>query len=320
MAPSADRLPIPHHSTREAWPGDSLPLGAHWDGHGTNFSVFSSAATRVDLCLFDSEGREERIHLHEPTAFCWHAYVPDVGPGQRYGYRVHGPWAPADGHRCNPDKLLLDPYARAIAGDVTWNPAVYPFWQRHQDTRSHADSAPFVPRSLVIDPAFDWGGDTPLHRPLHESVIYEVHVKGFTMTHPEIPPALRGTYAGLAHPASIDYLTRLGVTAVELLPVHQFVHDAFLVQRGLRNFWGYSSIGYFAPHAAYASAGDGGGQVREFKTLVKALHTAGIEVILDVVYNHTGEGDHLGPILSFKGLDNAAYYRPLPADRRLYVD
>jgi len=312
--------PAPDTASREVWPGEPFPLGAHWDGRGTNFSVFSEVATRVYLCLFDEEGQETRIRLRERTAFCWHGYFPGIGPGQRYGFRVEGPWAPAEGQRCNPAKLLLDPYARAIAGEVDWNPAVLPYVLGEPDTMSTDDSAPYVPRSVVIDPAFDWGNERSPRRPLPESVIYEVHVKGFTARMADVPAELRGTYAGLAHPAAIAHLKTLGVTAVELLPVHHFVHDGHLVERGLRNYWGYNSIGFFAPQGAYASAGDNGAQVREFKAMVKALHEAGLEVILDVVYNHTAEGNHLGPMLSFKGLDNAAYYRPVPDDRRYYMD
>jgi isoamylase len=301
-------------------PGEPFPLGAHWDGTGTNFSVFSEVATRIELCLFDEDGHERRVRLPEVTAFCWHGYFPGIGPGQRYGYRVHGPWAPEEGHRCNPAKLLLDPYARAIAGPVTHDPALLPYASADDpDAASTADSAPYLPRSVVVDPQFEWGDDRPLRRPLHETLIYETHVKGFSATLPGIPPPLRGTYAALAHPVAIEYLQRLGVTAVELLPVHHFIHDGHLVDRGLRNYWGYNSIGYFAPHAEYA-AGDGGEQVVEFKRMVRELHAAGIEVILDVVYNHTAEGNHLGPMLSFKGLDNAAYYRTVETDRRFYMD
>ncbi len=302
------------------WPGEPFPLGATWDGRGTNFSVFSEVARRVYLCLFDQDGREQRIRLPEVTAFCWHGYLPGVGPGQRYGFRAEGPWEPTAGHRCNPDKLLLDPYARAIEGEVDWGPAVLPYVIGDEDQRSNEDSAPFVPRSVVSDPQFDWGGDRALRTPLHEAVIYEVHVKGFTARMPEVPAGIRGTYAGLAHPAAVEYLQRLGITAVELLPIHHFLHDGHLLDRGLRNYWGYNSIGYFAPHAEYASDKAPGGQVREFKEMVKALHAAGIEVILDVVYNHTAEGNHLGPMLSFKGLDNAAYYRTVDDDRRYYMD
>jgi isoamylase len=307
------------------WPGSPAPLGAVWDGRGTNFSVFSEAATRVELCLFDAAGRETRIELPESTAFCWHGYVPGIGPGQRYGYRVHGPWDPGNGHRCNPAKLLLDPYALAVDGGVTWDPAVFPYvldggGGRQEHEASPLDSAPYVPRSVVVDRRFDWEGDAPLRRPLHETVVYEVHVKGFTARMPEVPPELRGTYAGLAHPAAIERLVSLGVTAVELMPVHQFVHDGHLVERGLRNYWGYNTIGYFAPHDEYAAGRGTLEQVAEFKRLVKALHGAGLEVILDVVYNHTAEGNHLGPALSFKGIDNAAYYRLVPHDRQYYMD
>ena len=309
-----------HDSDLEIWPGDPLPLGAHWDGRGTNFSVFSEVATRVELCLFDDEGREQRVKLGEPTAFCWHAYLPGIGPGQKYGFRVHGPWAPADGHRCNPSKLLLDPYAYAISGEISWGPAVLPYVLGSPDEPSDEDSAPYVPRSVVVDPRFDWGSDHPLRRPLHESVIYEIHVKGFTARMRDVPEEIRGTYAGMAHPAALDYLKGLGVTAVELLPVHQFVHDGHLVDRGLRNYWGYNSIGYLAPQGEYASGGDAGGQVSEFKAMVKAFHEADIEVILDVVYNHTAEGNHLGPMLSFKGIDNLAYYRTVEDDRQYYMD
>jgi glycogen operon protein len=302
------------------WPGEPFPLGAHWDGRGTSFSVFSEVAKRLILCLFDDDGDERRIRMPEVTAFCWHAYLPGIGPGQRYGFRVDGPWAPHQGHRCNVSKLLLDPYARAVAGTVRWEPTVLPFAADNPDEPGPGDSAPYVPRSVVIDPRFDWGEDRPLRTPLHESVIYEVHVKGFTATMADVPEPLRGTYAGMAHPAAIDYLRRLGVTAVELLPVHQFIHDGHLLDRGLRNYWGYNSIGYFAPHGGYASSGDGGQQVSEFKQMVKALHAAGLEVILDVVYNHTAEGNHLGPVLSLKGFDNAAYYRTVEDDRRYYMD
>ena len=304
----------------EDWPGRPYPLGAAYDGGGTNFSLFSEMAEGIDLCLFDNEGREERIRLEEVDAFCWHAYLPAVAPGQRYGYRVHGPWAPERGQRCNPAKLLLDPYAKAIEGQVRWNQACFPYTFGDENSRNDDDSAPFVPRSVVHNPYFDWGNDRPPDIPLNESVIYETHVKGFTVRHPDISQAQRGTYSGLAHPAAIEYLTGLGITAVELLPVHQFVHDAHLVDRGLRNYWGYNSIGFLAPHNEYAATGQRGEQVAEFKAMVRALHEAGIEVILDVVYNHTAEGNHLGPVLSMKGIDNAAYYRLVSEDRRFYYD
>ncbi len=307
----------------DVWPGRPFPLGASWDGEGTNFSIFSERAEKVELCFFDDAGREERVALPEMTAHNWHGYVPGIAPGQRYGYRVHGPFAPADGHRCNPAKLLLDPYAKAIDGRVEWNEAVYGyhFGDPAADlSRNDADSAPFVPRSVVVDPRFAWGDDRPPHIPWHETVVYEVHVKGFTARHPTVPPTQRGTFAALSSPPLIDHLLRLGVTAVELLPIHQFVSEPALVERGLTNYWGYNSIGFFAPHNGYASGGTRGEQVREFKATVKALHAAGIEVILDVVYNHTAEGNHLGSTLSFKGIDNAAYYRLVEGEPRYYMD
>jgi glycogen operon protein len=299
--------------------GSPRPLGALWDGRGTNFSVFSEVATRVELCLFEPHGVRQ-VDLPERTEFCWHGYLPGVGPGQAYGFRVHGPWDPGAGHRANPAKLLLDPYARAIEGEVVWDPAVLPY-QPDSDgqTRSDADSAPFVPRSLVIDRSFDWGDDRPPRHSPAETIIYEVHVKGFSATNSDVPEPLRGTYAGLAHPASINYLSSLGITAVELLPVHQFVTESYLIERGLTNYWGYNTIGFFAPHAAYAAAG-ARGAVAEFKAMVRACHAAGIEVLLDVVYNHTAEGNHLGPMLSFKGFDNAAFYRLTPENRAYYQD
>jgi isoamylase len=304
----------------EYWPGEPYPLGATYDGAGTNFSLFSQVAEQVELCLFSEDGTESRLALDEVDAFCWHAYLPSIGPGQRYGFRVHGPWEPSRGQRCNPAKLLLDPYAKAIEGGVTWNPACYPYTFGEENSPSDTDSAPYVPRSVVHNPFFDWSNDRPPDVPLNESVIYELHVKGFTARHPDIPAAQQGTYAGLAHPAAVEYLKRLGITAVELLPVHQFVHDAGLVERGLRNYWGYNSIGFLAPHNTYAAAGQRGEQVAEFKAMVKALHEAGIEVILDVVYNHTAEGNHLGPALSMKGIDNAAYYRLVPDAPEFYYD
>jgi isoamylase len=327
MVSSAEKLAAAAHApvTPEIWPGRWYPLGATYDGAGVNFSVFSELATKVELCLFDADGRERRLALPETRTFCWHGYVPGLQPGQRYGFRVHGPWDPSSGYRCNPHKLLLDPYARAIEGTVTWDDAVFAYCveadgTRREDDASLLDSAPFVPRSIVVDDRFDWGDDRKLNRSLHETEIYELHVKGFTARMPDIPPELRGTYAGLAHPTAVNYLRSLGVSAVELMPVHQFVHDGHLIDRGLRNYWGYNSIGFFAPHNEYASTGARGAQVREFKEMVKALHAAGIEVILDVVYNHTAEGNHLGPVLSFKGLDNQAYYRVLSNDPRYYMD
>lgn len=302
------------------WPGRSYPLGATFDGGGTNFSLMSEVAERVELCLFGEDSGELKVDLPEVTAHCWHGYLPDVKPGQRYGYRVHGPWAPLEGTRANPSKLLLDPYAKAIEGEVRWNQAVYPYRFGEPDTPDDQDSAPYVPRSLVIDPSFDWGDDHPPGTPWHRTVIYEAHVKGFTRRHPGIPPELRGTYSGLGHPTAIEHLQSLGITAVELMPVHQFIHYSHLVEKDLRNYWGYSTIGYLSPHNEYSSSGGAGGQVGEFKAMVKALHAAGIEVILDVVYNHTSEGNHLGPMLGFKGIDNAAYYRLMPDDRRYYKD
>ena len=303
------------------WPGNPYPMGAMWDGVGTNFSLFSEVAERVELCLFDDAGIETRIDLPEMTAFIFHGYVPNVGPGQRYGYRVHGPWDPQNGHRCNPAKLLLDPYGKAQDGQIRWNEAVFPYHFNEPETsRNDLDSAPFMPRSVVVQPHYDWRHDRNPRIPWHRTIIYEVHVKGFTMRHPGIPEELRGTYAGLAHPASIKHLKSLGVTAVELLPVHQFVHDSLLIERGLRNYWGYNSIGYLAPHNEYSSSGQCGEQVQEFRQMVRTLHDEGIEIILDVVYNHTAEGNHLGPVLSLKGIDNAGYYRTIPNDARYYMD
>jgi isoamylase len=286
-------------------------LGAHLDGDGVAFALYSGVADAVEVAIFDAGGGETRHALEQDERDVWRGRVPGAGPGTRYGFRVHGPWEPAAGLRCNAAKLLLDPYARAISGGVDWHPAVY-----GDDPR---DSAPYVPRSVVCDPVFDWGGDRPPGIALVDSVIYELHVKGFTRLHPGVPEGLRGTYAGLAHPAAIEHLTRLGITAVELLPVHQFVHDAALVARGLRNYWGYQSIGYFAPHDEYSASGRDGEQVPEFKAMVRALHAAGIEVILDVVFNHTAEGDEHGPTLCLRGIDNPAYYR-LPEDRSRYVN
>jgi glycogen operon protein len=303
------------------WPGKPFPLGAVYDGNGTNFSLFSEVADKVELCLFDDEGTETRIPLPEMTALCWHGYLPDVGPGQRYGFRVHGPWAPEEGNRCNANKLLIDPYAKSIGGMIDWNEAVFPYdFSNPEGSKNDDDSAPFVPKCVVIDPYFEWEDDHRPNTPWHETVIYEVHVKGFTARHPKIPPEIRGTYAGLVHPAAIRHLKQLGVTAVELLPIHHFVHDAHLVERGLSNYWGYNSIGYLAPYSGYASAQRPGRQVQEFKQMVKTLHQAGMEVILDVVYNHTAEGNHLGPILACKGIDNAAYYRLMADQRHYYMD
>jgi glycogen operon protein len=308
----------------QIWPGRSHPLGAAFDGAGTNFAVFSESATRVELCLFDERGTEERVQLREADGFVYHCYLPGVGPGQRYGLRVNGAWDPARGLWSNPDKLLLDPYAQAIEGEVDWDPAVFGYEFGSPDTRSSKDSAPYAMRSVVVSPYFDWdagtGADRRLHTPYHETVIYEAHVKGLTINHPELPPEIRGTYAGLGHPAVIGHLKSLGVTAVELMPVHQFVHDHRLVSAGLRNYWGYNTIGFFAPHNDYSASGHRGQQVQEFKAMVRALHQAGIEVILDVVYNHTAEGNHLGPMFSFRGIDNTAYYCLADDDPRYYTD
>ncbi len=306
----------------EAWPGRPFPLGAMWDGSGTNFSLFSEHAERVELCLFDDDGRETRIELAERTAFNWHGYLPGVGPGQRYGYRVHGPYDPARGHRFNPAKLLIDPYAKAIEGPIGYQAArVLPYATDGDDSQPDAgDDAAAIPKCVVVDESFEWEDDRPPRTPWHETVIYETHVKGFTKLHPAVREDLRGTYAGLASEEAIAHLRSLGVTAVELLPVHHIADEEFLHRRGLTNYWGYSTIGYFAPHALYAATGTRGEQVREFKGMVKALHRAGIEVILDVVYNHTAEGNHLGPMLSFKGVDNASYYRLSPEDPRFYID
>ncbi len=308
------------------WQGRPFPLGATWDGQGTNFSLFSEHAQVVELCLFDDVRRETRVTVENRTAHYWHVYVPDVRPGQCYGYRVHGPYAPTQGHRFNPAKLLLDPYAKAIVGEVRSDQAnVLPYVPdpENPDADLEADdedSSPAMPRCVVVDERFDWQEDRAPRRPWAETVIYEVHVKGFTRSHPGVREDLRGTYAGMASEPAIAYLRDLGVTAVELLPVHHIIDESFLSERGLSNYWGYSSIGYLAPHAGYAATGAAGEQVREFKGLVKALHRAGIEVILDVVYNHTAEGDHLGPMLAFRGVDNAAYYRLVPDDLRHYMD
>jgi isoamylase len=306
------------------WPGTAYPLGATWDGGGTNFAVFSEAAEAVELCLFE-EGdggtrAETRVELTEVDGFVWHGYLPDVGPGQRYGYRIHGPYTPATGHRCNPAKLLLDPYGKAVDGEVHWNEAVFGYRFNDPASPNTTDSAPYMPVNVVINPFFDWGDDRLPRIPYHETVIYEAHVRGLTKRHPDLPTEERGTYAGLAHPAVIEHLTGLGVTAVELMPVHQFVSEHALQERGLANYWGYNTIAFLAPHNGYAAARQPGGQIAEFKAMVRALHDAGIEVILDVVYNHTAEGDHRGPTLSFRGIDNAAYYRLNDDDRAYYVD
>jgi glycogen operon protein len=311
-------------AVRRLWPGKPYPLGATWDGYGVNFALYSENATRVELCLFeDAHGPEtERIPLPEVTAHVWHGYLPGVRPGQLYGYRVYGPFAPEAGHRFNPHKLLLDPYARAVANEPDWHEPLFGYVPGGPDadlTFDERDSARGASKAVVVNPYFDWDTDRPPRIPWHRSVIYEVHVKGFTQRHPEIPPELRGTYAGLAHPAAIEHFKKLGITAIELLPVHEFIDDKFLVDRGLRNYWGYSTLGYFAPAGRYSS-GRMGEQVAEFKAMVRELHRAGIEVILDVVYNHTAEGNHLGPTLSFRGIDNTAYYKLVPGQPRYYMD
>ncbi|UYN85056.1 MAG: glycogen debranching protein GlgX [Microcella sp.] len=302
------------------WPGNAYPLGATFDGSGTNFALFSEVAERVELCLFDDDRVETQIELIDVDAFVWHAYLPGVQPGQCYGYRVHGPYDPSWGQRCAGEKLLLDPYAKAVHGEVDWDESLFAYRFDDPNQRNEADSAAHAMLGVVVNPYFDWAGDRAPGIPYSESVIYEAHVAGLTRTHPEVPEALRGTYAGVAHPAIIDHLQRLGVTAIELMPVHQFVHDKHLVDQGLSNYWGYNTIGFLAPHNAYSSSGDRGDQVSEFKTMVRSLHAAGIEVILDVVYNHTAEGNHLGPMLSFKGIDNAAYYRLVDDDPQYYMD
>lgn len=321
----AEQLDIDHPNV---WPGAPYPLGATWDGHGVNFALFSENAAGVELCLFDSpRGAPESISIcmHEQTDYVWHVYVPGLRPGQLYGYRVYGPEEPQNGHRFNPAKLLLDPYAKAISGLIDWNDTIfgYPVGKDNEDRDlelDSQDSAAYMNKCVVVDSAFDWGDDVRPNVPLHDSIIYEVHVKGFTQANPRIDPSLRGTYAGLAAPESISYFKRLGVTAVELLPVHHFVNDKTLHDKGLSNYWGYNSIGYFAPHSEYACSGKLGQQVNEFKSMVRTLHAAGLEVILDVVYNHTAEGNHYGPTLGFKGIDNTSYYRLMPENPRYYMD
>jgi glycogen operon protein len=309
----------------EIWPGKPYPLGATYDGSGVNFAVFSEVAERIELCLIDDDFVETRIDLPETDGFVWHGYVPYVQPGQRYGFRVHGPYAPEQGHRCNPSKFLLDPYAKAIEGQAENDQSLYSYTfgdpKAATTTKINLDdSVRHTMHSVVINPFFDWGDDRPPRHEYHESVIYEAHVKGLSMLHPEIPEDIRGTYAAIAHPAMIKHLTDLGITAIELMPVHQFVQDAPLVDRGLSNYWGYNTIGFLAPHNAYAAGGQRGQQVLEFKAMVKALHAAHIEVILDVVYNHTAEGNHLGPTLAFRGLDNNSYYRLVSDDLTHYYD
>jgi isoamylase len=307
-------------------PGNPYPQGANWDGAGVNFSLFSESATGVELCLYDDRDEHletARIAITEQTDCVWHIYLQGVKPGLRYGYRVHGPYDPNNGHRFNPAKLLVDPYARSIDGFLRWDDALFGYTIGHPDedlSRDDRDSAPFVPKSVVVDPYFDWRNDSQLHIPWHETIIYELQVKGFTMLHPEIPAELRGTYAGLAHPAAVDYLKKLGITSVELMPIHHSVADRHLLDRGLTNYWGYNSLGFFAPDARFSAAGSAGDQVAEFKNMVRTLHSAGLEVILDVVYNHTAEGNHLGPTVSFRGIDNAAYYRTVEGQPRYYMD
>jgi isoamylase len=306
------------------WSGTPYSLGAVWDGQGTNFALFSENATGVELCLFDAENYETRLSLTEVTNFVWHGYVPGVAPGQRYGFRVHGPNAPREGHRFNPHKLLIDPYAKAIDGEIQFGKEIFSYyWGKNQKdlTYSTSDSACLVPKGIVIDESFDWEGDKLLQTPWHKTVIYEAHVRGLTKLHPEVPPQLQGTYAGLAHPAITQHLHSLGITAIELMPIHQFLsHPGHLEGKGLRNYWGYDSINYFAPHSEYSAGDVEGGQVVEFKEMVKTFHKEGIEVILDVVYNHTGEGNHLGPTLSLRGIDNASYYRLIEDDPQYYMD
>ncbi|MDC0833618.1 glycogen debranching protein GlgX [Geitlerinema sp. CS-897] len=306
------------------WPGKPYPLGAHWDGRGTNFAIYSESATQVELCLFDRDGLETRVPLTEIESYVWHGYLPEIEPGQRYGFRVHGPFDPERGYRFDPNKLLIDPYAKALDGEIQYDKAIFSYLldDPNEDLSfCDRDDTEFVPKAIVVDESFDWDGDRLLDIPEHETVIYEMHVKGFTYQHPEIPPKLRGTYAGLAHPTAIAYLKSLGVTAVELMPVHHFLtQPGHLVEKGLRNYWGYDSIAYFAPYTGYSAADDPEGQVREFKETVKALHAAGIEVLLDVVYNHTGEGNHFGPTLSLRGIDNTTYYRLVEDDPRYYMD
>jgi isoamylase len=307
----------------QVWPGSAFPLGATYDGNGVNFSLFTEVAERVELCLVEEDAtghrEEQRIPLREVDGHCWHGYVPGLAIGQLYGFRVHGPWNPAEGHWCNANKLLVDPYAKAIHGEVRWDEACFAYDMADPDRRDERDSLPYVPLAVVTNPYFDWGNDRRPEIEMHETIIYEAHVKGLTALHPDVDPEQRGTYAALTHPAVIEHLHTIGITTVELQPVHQFVHDHHLVQRGLRNYWGYNTLGFFAPHNDYAATTRTGGQVEEFKQMVRVLHEAGIEVILDVVYNHTAEGNHLGPMLAFKGIDNAAYYR-LTEDPRFYMD
>ncbi|MEJ7707054.1 MAG: glycogen debranching protein GlgX [Nocardioidaceae bacterium] len=304
----------------EVWPGTPYPLGATYDGAGTNFALFSEVADSLEVCLFDEDGTEHRITMPEQDALVWHAYLPRVNPGQRYGYRVHGPYAPERGQRCDPSKLLLDPYAKAVEGAMDWAPACFSYDFDDPTKRNTEDSAPHTMKSVVVNPFFDWQEDRAPRTPYHETVIYEAHVKGMTMNHPDIPEEIRGSYAAMSHPVMIEHLTHLGVTAVELMPVHQFINDSSLHDQGLSNYWGYNTIGFFAPHNQYSSTGQTGEQVLEFKAMVRELHRAGIEVILDVVYNHTAEGNQFGPTLAFRGIDNSAYYRLVDDDPTFYYD
>ncbi|MDB5912982.1 MAG: glycogen debranching enzyme GlgX [Ramlibacter sp.] len=316
---------VPDVAQRIVTPGDPYPLGATWDGQGTNFAIYSENATRVEVCLFDAQGREQRVALREQTAFVWHGYIPGIQPGQRYGLRVHGPYEPDRGLRFNPNVVLLDPYAKALDGLENFDAGVFAYQPggEHEDYAMLDTDQRGAPLAVVLDPAFDWSGDRSPNRPLRDTVIYETHAKGLTMLHPDVPQELRGTYAGLAHPATVGYLRDLGVTAIELMPVHVHLDDPFLLDKGLTNYWGYSTLNFFAPELRYSAAfraGDPVGAVREFKEMVKALHAAGLEVILDVVYNHTAEGNHMGPTLSFKGIDNPTYYRLVPDNPRFYFD
>ena len=316
QVPGATAAPV----VAEIWPGKAYPLGATYDGSGTNFAVFSEAADKVELCLFDADGIEARVTLPEVDGFVWHGFIPNIEPGQRYGYRVHGPYDPAAGPRCNANKLLLDPYAKAIDGTFEWNQSLFGYNFGDPDSRNDDDSAASTAKSVVINPFFDWGVDRPPGHEYADTVIYEAHVKGLTQTHPEIPEQIRGTYSAVAHPVIIDHLKALGVNAIELMPVHHFANDSTLIDKGLSNYWGYNTIGFLAPDSKYSCSPNPGGQVQEFKAMVRTLHEAGIEVILDVVYNHTAEGNHLGPTLSMRGIDNAAYYRLVDDDKRYYMD
>lgn len=304
-------------------PGSMYPLGASYDGAGVNFALYSQVAQKVELCLFDEHDAETRIEMTEQNSYVWHNYIPGLQPGQRYGYRVYGPYDPMHGLRCNPNKLLLDPYAKAIEGNIDGDESLFSYWFKSPDDTSamnDLDSAAHTMKSAVINPYFDWGNDQHPYISYHDSVIYEAHVRGMTNLNMDVPPDIRGTYAGLAYPSVIEYLKKLGITAIELMPIHQFVNDSFLREKGLSNYWGYNTIGFFAPHNAYSSSGERGEQVNEFKSMVKAYHRAGMEVILDVVYNHTAEGNHMGPTLSFKGIDNASYYRLVEGDQQHYFD